>query len=82
PRDAALAAAYASVSCPASAAVRLLGLNPLAVARIIASFGERMEHIARLAPVRNLEALPASSAPLLDINAELHASWEVRLFAS
>lgn len=27
-------------------------------------------------------ALPAASAPLLDITAEAHAAWAVRLFAS
>ncbi len=80
--DAALAAAYGSVSCPASAAVRLLGLDPLAVAGAIASFGEQIEHVARTVAAGDLEALPALSAPLLDIDAELHASWEVRLFAS
>jgi urease accessory protein len=26
--------------------------------------------------------LPAHAAPLADISAEIHASWEVRLFAS
>jgi urease accessory protein len=26
--------------------------------------------------------LPSATAPLLDISAEVHASWEVRLFVS
>jgi urease accessory protein len=29
-----------------------------------------------------VDALPAAGAVLLDIGAELHATWEVRLFAS
>jgi urease accessory protein len=30
----------------------------------------------------SLDALPATSAPLVEILAEDHATWEVRLFAS
>jgi urease accessory protein len=82
PVDAALVAAYGSVAGPASAAVRLLGLDPLAVAGIVASFGDRLDRIARAAVAQDLDELPASCAPLLDIDAEHHATWEGRLFAS
>ncbi len=33
-------------------------------------------------PREGVDALPAASAPLLDITAEQHAAWPVRLFAS
>jgi len=83
PAEAASVAAYGSVSGPASAGVRLLGLDPLAVAGIVASFDDRIEQIARAArPDDPLDLLPSPAGPLLEIGAELHAQWEVRLFAS
>ncbi|MGH2758378.1 MAG: urease accessory protein UreF [Actinomycetota bacterium] len=84
-QDAALASAYSSVAGPASAAVRLLGLDPLAVAALLATLGPRIDAIASQAFAASrgpLRALPSQTAPLLEIDAELHASWEVRLFAS
>lgn len=85
--DAALAAAQASVCAPAWAATRLLGLDPLAVARCLADLAPDVDAGAAAA-VRwsaadcDLRRLPAGSAPLLDIGAQRHAAWEVRLFAS
>ncbi|HEX8630365.1 MAG TPA: urease accessory UreF family protein, partial [Catenuloplanes sp.] len=85
PREAAVAAAYGAVTGPASAAVRLLGLDPYRVHSLLAGLAGDCDAVAALAvgtagdPV---DALPAAGAPLLDIGAELHASWEVRLFAS
>jgi urease accessory protein len=79
PADAALVAASASISCPASAAVRLLGLDPLAVTGLLADLAVEVDRVAAAATTGGLSAL---SAPLLDIGAELHATWEVRLFAS
>ncbi|MEV3919540.1 urease accessory protein UreF [Actinomadura coerulea] len=89
PRNAAQAAAYDSVSAPVTAAVRLLGLDPFQAAAVAARLAGDMEdvaaeaarHAARL-PVDGVDALPAASAPLLDITAEQHAAWPVRLFAS
>jgi urease accessory protein len=88
PIDAALAAAYLSVSGPASAAVRLLGLDPLrvnasllALASEIQAVAERAEACAAWQPAE----LPAPGAPGLDLLAEAHArahEKEVRLFAS
>ncbi len=85
PDSVALAAAHDAVIGPATAAVRLLGLDPFSVhatlARlsptisIVAAQGARHAHTPR-------SELPASSAPLLDIAAEFHSTWEVRLFAS
>jgi urease accessory protein len=80
PEHAALAAAYGSVTGPASAAVKLLSLDPYQVHAVLARLADACERIATDAARRG--TLPAASAPLLDLGAEDHATWEVRLFAS
>jgi len=75
PRHAAGIAAYQSVSGPASAAVRLLGLDPIAVNAIVARLAGEIDEIA-------WEGLPFPSAPNLDLLAEVHTTAEVRLFES
>jgi len=85
PGEGALLSAYHAISGPASAAVRLLGLDPFRVNGILAELGDECDEVARLAlaAARGPAAdLPAASAPMLDVSAEDHASWEVRLFAS
>jgi urease accessory protein len=88
PKDAALTAAYLAVSGPASAAIRLLGLDPFAVNAAVASLSPQMQEIAvRAAKTCLLPAgdLPAPGAPGLDLLAEAHHRHhleEVRLFAS
>ncbi|WNI14184.1 urease accessory protein UreF [Actinacidiphila sp. ITFR-21] len=89
PLDAAHAAVYESGSAPATAAVRLLGLDPFHAAAVLAHLAPEMDEVAaaaRAAAARAMTegpaALPAVSAPLLDIAAEHHATWPVRLFAS
>jgi urease accessory protein len=85
PVDAARWAAYESISGPASAAVRLLGLDPFASWGVVAALLPDAEAIAEDAAARArrpLDDLPSCSAPLLDIGAEIHATQEVRLFAS
>ena len=85
PPAAAAVAAHQAVVGPASAAVRLLGLDPLSVAATVAGLGADIDAVARRAAdsaFNPLPALPCASAPLLEIGAEDHASWEVRLFAS
>ncbi|MFC7531279.1 urease accessory protein UreF [Actinoplanes sp. GCM10030250] len=85
PGDAAVAAAYGTITGPASAAVRLLGLDPYAVHALLARLAPECDRIAELAaarPTAPADELPAAGAPLLDIGAEHHATWEVRLFAS
>jgi urease accessory protein len=85
PYDCALASAYAAVTGPATAAVRLLGLDPYDVHAVLGSLGPDCEQVAERAAQAAREpvaALPAASAPLLDISAAVHATWEVRLFAS
>jgi urease accessory protein len=80
PALAARAAALGACTGPASAAVRLLGLDPYAVHGMLALLGPLIEQVADRAA--NASELPADSAPALDLLADLHATREVRLFAS
>ncbi|GAB3461731.1 urease accessory protein UreF [Actinophytocola sediminis] len=88
PRPAAQVAAYLSVSGPASAAVRLLGLDPLRVNAVVAALAPGCEAVADRASAcaaRPLAELPAPGSPGLDLLAEEHDRHhreEVRLFAS
>ena len=89
PADAAQVAAYLTVTGPASAAVRLLALDPIqvsaAIARLAGPIGQAAARgaraVARAGPA-NHNDLPYPSAPALDLYAEAHAQAEVRLFAS
>jgi urease accessory protein len=83
--DAAYVCAYESVAGPVTAAVRLLGLDPFAATAVLAGLAPEIDRVAgraRCAARAGAEALPAASAPLLEITADVHASWPVRLFAS
>ncbi|MEU2507225.1 urease accessory UreF family protein [Streptomyces sp. NPDC007863] len=85
PEDAAHCAAYESVGGPATATVRLLGLDPYQATAVLARLAPEMDEVAARATAaarEGVDALPAASAPLLDITAEQHAAWPVRLFAS
>ena len=85
PVDAARWATYDAISGPASAAVRLLGLDPFRVWGVVAALmpeADAMAGAAAACAAGPLDRLPACSAPLLDIGAEQHAASEVRLFAS
>jgi len=85
PEDAALAAAHDAVAGPATAAVRLLGLDPFAVHATVARLEPQIAAAAAAAARRADDPpgeLPANAGPLLDLSAERHATWEVRLFAS
>ncbi|MGV9557878.1 urease accessory protein UreF [Streptomyces sp. NPDC003401] len=89
PRDAAYCAAYESVSGPATAVVRLLGLDPFRATGVLARLAPELDRVVDRAvlagaavPGEGVEALPAASAPLLEIGAQAHAGWGVRLFAS
>lgn len=87
--DAAHAVAFDSVTGPATAAVRLLGLDPFDVTAVIARLCDDIDAVARQAADaaarvadEGVGVLPAASSPLLDITAEQHAAWPRRLFAS
>jgi urease accessory protein len=85
---AALTAAYLSVSGPASASVRLLGLDPLRVNGIVTALAPGITAVAEAAATTaHLDPadLPAPGSPGLDLLAEEHDRHhreEVRLFAS
>ncbi|MEU5218589.1 urease accessory UreF family protein [Streptomyces sp. NPDC020807] len=85
PEDAAHCVAYETVGGPATAAVRLLGLDPYRATAVLARLAPEMDRVAARAAEaarEGVDALPAASAPLLDLTAEHHAAWPVRLFAS
>jgi urease accessory protein len=85
PADAALVAAHGTVTGPAAAAVRLLALDPYPVQGVLAAVAADCDRTVELAASyahSDVDDLPAAGAPLLDISAEDHATWEVRLFAS
>ncbi|GAA2205705.1 urease accessory UreF family protein [Nonomuraea monospora] len=83
PEDAALAAAYHAITGPATAAVRLLGLDPVAVHALLADLAPDLTAVAAQACLTtDWETLPAYSSPALDLLAEQHAQAEVRLFIS
>ncbi|MDO0928807.1 urease accessory UreF family protein [Streptomyces sp. TG1A-8] len=89
PDDAAYCAVYESVSAPATATVRLLGLDPFEATGVLARLAPDLDRVVDRAveaalrvPEEGADALPAASGPLLEIGAEWHAAWPVRLFAS
>ncbi|MET8138811.1 urease accessory UreF family protein [Sphaerisporangium sp. NPDC005288] len=72
PYDAALAAAYTSITGPATAAVRLLGLDPVVVHRVLAGLVPDLSGVARTAAA---EAAPAH-APGPAGEAVSRTAWE------
>ncbi|WP_020664503.1 urease accessory protein UreF [Amycolatopsis benzoatilytica] len=88
PVDAAMAMAYLAVSGPASAAVRLLGLDPFAVNAVVVRLAGPLQEVSDEAAATagaDPADLPAPASPVLDLFAEEHARHhqeEVRLFAS
>ncbi|WFE53775.1 urease accessory UreF family protein [Micromonospora sp. WMMD1155] len=83
--DTATVAAYGTVTGAASAGVRLLGLDPYRVQALLIGLADACDGTAAdaaRAADGPPERLPAAAAPLADIHAEIHATWEVRLFAS
>jgi urease accessory protein len=75
PTLAAHAAALASITAPASAAVRLLGLDPLSIQGMLTRLAGEIDY-------HETDEFPADSAPFLDLLADIHRTSEVRLFAS
>jgi urease accessory protein len=90
---AARAAALGTCTAPASAAVRLLGLDPYAVQRMLARLAPEVDELARRSAeltsglpgpgqCGSWRFLPANGAPALGLLADHHQRTEVRLFAS
>jgi urease accessory protein len=90
PSDAAALAVHHLVGGACTAAVRLLGLDPLAVAAVAAAAGRQAEPVVGDAAQSGVAAavagdpnlLPADGNPLFDVLAQLHRSTEATLFAS
>ena len=83
--DAARIAAYQSVAGAASAAVRLLALDPMRATAVLARLARDVDQIAERAAATAdgpFDELPCPSAPALDLLAEAHIRAEVRLFES
>ena len=85
--DVTLGACCAAVQGPAWSSTRLLGLDPLGVAECLARLSPAIEQASKAALrwsdwTLNPRELPSTTAPLLELGAEDHATWEVRLFAS
>ena len=78
-------AVHHSITTPAQAAVRLLGLDPYAVAAItarLAADSNRVVAEALAAAAGPLAMLPARTGPLVDIAAIEHDGRDGRLFAT
>ena len=74
-----------TLTTPAQAGVRLLGLDPFGVAALVSRLHQAATAVASDAVrfgTSALADLPAVSAPLFDIEATRHAGWDVRLFAT
>ncbi|MFC4946418.1 urease accessory UreF family protein [Pseudonocardia sp. GCM10023141] len=90
PAEAAALALHHLVGGACTAVVRLLGLDPIAVAAVAAAAGRTAEPVARHATAAALLAvtaddpalLPTAGSPLHDVLAQLHRSSEATLFAS
>ncbi|MGA5318341.1 urease accessory protein UreF [Streptomyces pseudogriseolus] len=89
PEDAAHCALYESVGGPATATVRLLSLDPFDATAVLARLAPEADRAAETAvraahraTTEGVDALPARSAPLLELYAEAHAARTGRLFAS
>jgi urease accessory protein len=80
-RDAAQAAAYLSISGPATAAQRLLAMDPLTVAAVTARLAPEVDAVAARSYGHNCE-IAAAADPVLDLLAEVHAARKDRFFAS
>jgi urease accessory protein len=86
PAAAAQCAAYLALSGPASAAVRLLGLDPFAVNAAVVALRPALDAVvAEATEPRPADRLPAPGAPVLDLMAQAHVNHhreQVRLFVS
>lgn len=85
PDGAALVAAYLAVTGPATAAQRLLALDPVSVAAVTVALSDTIETVAREASDAALgpwSFLPDAGDPVLDLLIERHAPRGDRLFAS
>lgn len=85
PVDVARLALHHAITMPAQAALRLLALDPFAVAGLVARLAPVAEEVALdavAAAAGPIEDLPARSAPIVEIAAVAHQRLDARMFAS
>lgn len=83
PAEAALCSTHAAAASLASAALRLLGLDPFAVAAVLADLRGPVAEVAGSVLVIDDPAdLPTTSTPLAELDAEFQRTIEPRLFGS
>ena len=82
PAEAAALAVHGLMAGGVSAAVRLLPIDMADAMAVAAGLAPLAENVAAEAAATPLGDGPAWSAPVLELRAEEHARWEVRLFAS
>lgn len=85
PEQVAAASLHESVTGPATAAVKLMSLDPFTAHAAVATLAPELDSLtvrAVQAARGSLRDLPATAGPLADLAAELHARTDVRLFAS
>jgi urease accessory protein len=85
PVEAACIAAYQAAAGPASAAIRLLALDPMQATAILARLASAIDETAARGAKHAdgpLADMPFPSAPALDLLAQTHARSEMRLFES
>jgi urease accessory protein len=74
-----------AITTPAQAAVRLLGLDPFAVAALVAATSAEADTVIAVAlthAASPLDELPAANGPLVEIAAVHHAAWDIRMFTT
>lgn len=83
PHEAALCTTHASAAALSSAALRLLGLDPFAVAGVLADLRGAVAEVAGSVQAIDEPAdLPTASTPFAELDAELQRTIEPRLFGS
>jgi urease accessory protein len=83
PDEAALCTTHATAASLSSAALRLLGMDPFAVAAVLADLRDAVTDVAgSVADVRAPGELPSVSTPFGELDPELQQTIEPRLFGS
>lgn len=83
PAEAALCVTHGLAGGMATAALRLLGLDPFSVTSVLTSLRDDVAGVAEsVADITSAAELPDTSTPFAELDPELQRSQEVRLFGS
>lgn len=83
PREAALASVHGAAAALSSAALRLLGLDPFAVAGVLVDLRGAVAEVATsVVDLAGPADLPTASTPFAELDPELQRTLEPRLFGS